>query len=471
MGLGIAQVAATAGHAVILVDSNETALGRAKDAIQTSLAKLVSKGRVQESAQRIFARISFSQVLDELATCDLIIEAIVEQLAAKQTLFLELESRVESSCILATNTSSIPTEAIGERLIHPERVVGLHFFNPAPLMGLVEVILGLETDRAIIEPLCLLMQSWGKTPVKCVSAPGFIVNRVARGFYTEGLAALTEIPLPPSELDLLFTANGLFKMGPCRLTDLIGQDVNASVTVSLFEQFDFDPRYRPPNIQKRLIQAGLLGDKAKNGGIQTNWQVDSRVLSWGGSTKGYSAVSGRLSLLEHLASYCSSIDLPDNCLEVDGHKVSAIGVPEAQDDWILVDWSRNPDSKVVGINYQSANTQARKVVNEWFTGHGFSVVDLNTRPGGVIAVTLAMLLNEALEAWYQNVASPADIDHSMKLGLNHPAGPFEWATAERMSACKSLLSQLQHSSGGERYRPSAGFTRWLSDQGHADELH
>ena len=468
MGSGIAQVAAMAGHPVVLLDANREALDTARSSIHASLQKFEQKGRLSEPAESVLARITATTEMGKMANAELVIEAIVERLDAKQSLFRELESVVSESCVLATNTSSIPIESIGAALQRPDRLLGLHFFNPAPLMRLVEVIVGLKTRSGQADEMRSLMTAWGKNPVVCASSPGFIVNRVARGFYTEGLAALVEIPLPPHELDGLFVHNGGFKMGPCALTDLIGQDVNAAVTRSLFEQFNYDPRYRPTMIQQRLIDAGLLGQKSAGGGVVENWSASSRKLpiELAAGDRTHNAESGVLTLVPHLRGACKQVDLPDNTIRLGEIKLVAVGQDSSDPSCVLVDWSRNPESRVVGLDFQRTSVDDRQQVVSWLSSCGYEVIDLNMRLGGVMAATLAMLVNEALEAWYQHVADEESIDSSMKLGLNHPIGPLEWSALPGvLDGCEALLNQLQNKAGGERYRPSAGFGRWRSHAG------
>ena len=255
MGAGIAQVAALAGHPVKLFDSSKEAASKGLSIIRRDLENLFSRSRVtREQTEAAYQRIETVGVITALRPASLIIEAIVEEVSAKQALFRSLEEVVEDSCILATNTSSISISRLASVLKHPERFLGMHFFNPVPRMGLVEVVTGIatspETSRAISE----IARSWGKQPVFAKSTPGFIVNRVARPFYGEALRLLAESAIDPPTLDAIVRECGGFRMGPCELMDLIGNDVNLAVTKSVWEAFYFDPRFSPSPLQQEMVE-------------------------------------------------------------------------------------------------------------------------------------------------------------------------------------------------------------------------
>lgn len=264
MGAGIAQVAAMAGHSVIVYDNNTTALGKAQTALAATLQKLQEKGKIT-SATDILSRFRFAEHLSSFEGCGLVIEAIVERLDVKKAVFAEVEKVVSSTCILATNTSSLSVTSIAAACSYPERVMGLHFFNPAPLMALVEVIPAIQTDAALIPIATALMQAWGKTPVTAKDTPGFIVNRVARPFYGEAIRIYEEGIADIATIDWAMTEIGGFRMGPFALTDYIGHDVNYVVTETVFQSFFYDPRYKPSFAQKRLLEAGWLGRKSGRG--------------------------------------------------------------------------------------------------------------------------------------------------------------------------------------------------------------
>lgn len=264
MGSGIAQVAAMAGHTVIVCDTSETALDKAKLSLTAILQRLQDKGKI-EAAAHVMSRFSFTTDIQMLAACGLIIEAIVENPDIKQKVFASVEQLVDKDCLLATNTSSLSVTSIAAACAKPERVLGLHFFNPAPLMALVEVIPAVQTDPALIEKAGTLMKRWGKTPVVAKDTPGFIVNRLARPFYGEAIRIYEEGIATPAEIDHAMTSIGGFRMGPFELMDYIGHDVNYVVTETVFRSFFYDPRYKPSFSQKRLLEAGWLGRKSGRG--------------------------------------------------------------------------------------------------------------------------------------------------------------------------------------------------------------
>jgi 3-hydroxybutyryl-CoA dehydrogenase len=264
MGAGIAQVTAQAGHPTILFDLNEQVLAKAKDGLHKTLSTLVSKQKITEEAKNnIFGMILFTSNIENVKA-DLIIEAIIEKLAIKQQLFQTLAGINSPQTILATNTSSIPVTQIAAGIPNPERVLGIHFFNPAPLMKLVEIILGVETNPAIAEQCKVLIEAMGKTCVMAADAPGFIVNRVARHYYVEGLKIAEEKVAEIETIDALMESCG-FKMGPFKLMDLIGVDTNFSVTSSIYNLFHQDGKFRPTRIQQQKVDAGHFGRKTGKG--------------------------------------------------------------------------------------------------------------------------------------------------------------------------------------------------------------
>lgn len=266
MGSGIAQVASQAGHQVFLNDSNPDALERAAKGHQKIFNRLVEKERMTfDEAKACAKRITYTQKLDDLKNCGLVIEAIIEDLDIKQGLFQELEMICGDDAILASNTSTLPIVAIGGKLKDPGRVIGIHFFNPAPLMALVEVIPSMLTRDGLAEEMKDLMSAWGKVPVIAKDTPGFIVNRVARPFYGESIRILEEGIADEATIDWALKELGGFRMGPFELMDLIGNDINFAVTSTAFKSFFYDGRYRPSVIQQRLVEGGLLGRKSGRG--------------------------------------------------------------------------------------------------------------------------------------------------------------------------------------------------------------
>jgi len=266
MGSGIAQVAALAGHRVIVCDANQETLARLKPNLQNTLTKLQERGKITaESASAALEHVSVSDNLKALSSCGLVIEAVVENLEIKKALFQELEATVSLHTVLATNTSSLSVTAIAGALKNKERCLGVHFFNPAPLMPLVEIVSTLMTSEAQVKAVEALVVNWGKTTVRAKDTPGFIVNRIARPFYGEALRLLEEGVADVATIDWAMKEFGGFRMGPFELMDLIGNDINYAVTESVFAAFYFDPRYRPSITQRRMVEGGLLGKKSGRG--------------------------------------------------------------------------------------------------------------------------------------------------------------------------------------------------------------
>jgi 3-hydroxybutyryl-CoA dehydrogenase len=266
MGAGIAQVVAVAGHEVYLLDQSDAALEKATAGIAGALRKLAEKGKMPaEAAEAATARLRPTTNMQDFAGCGLVLEAIVEELAVKQQVFRQVEAMVSAECILASNTSSLSIASIAAACQRPERFLGIHFFNPAPLMALVEIIPAVQTREGLAEEVRGLVHSWGKLPVLTKDTPGFIVNRVARPFYGEAIRLLEEGVADMATIDWALTELGGFRMGPFALMDFIGHDVNYRVTESVFTSFFFDPRFKPSFTQKRLFEAGYYGRKSGRG--------------------------------------------------------------------------------------------------------------------------------------------------------------------------------------------------------------
>ncbi|MBL1222240.1 3-hydroxybutyryl-CoA dehydrogenase [Chryseobacterium sp. L7] len=266
MGVGIAQVAATAGCKVVLFDANAPQIDKALSGLEKTLQKLVEKAKIsQEKATEIRNNIVKGEALQDLKDSDLVIEAIIENKDIKTKVFTELETYVSEDCIIGSNTSSISITSLGAELKKPERFIGIHFFNPAPLMPLVEVIPSLLTEKSLAEKMYNLMKEWGKIPVIAKDIPGFIVNRIARPYYGEGLRIVEENIATPEQVDEAMKTLGNFKMGPFELMDLIGVDVNFSVTTTVYKDYFYDPKYKPSLLQQRMSEAKLHGRKTGKG--------------------------------------------------------------------------------------------------------------------------------------------------------------------------------------------------------------
>lgn len=368
MGAGIAQVAAVHGHPVLLADALPAAMARARTGHQKAMAREVDKGRLsREAADAVLARLTYvegvsAELLAAFAPCDLVIEAIVEKLDAKQALLRTLEGIVAPAAVLASNTSSLSIAALAGACTHKTRVVGVHFFNPAPVMPLVEIIPAISTAPDVTARATAYAAGWKKVTVLASDTPGFIVNRVARPFYGESLRLLEEGVADPATIDHAMRTLGGFRMGPCELMDFIGHDINFAVTKSVWEQTFHEPRYRPSLVQQRLVEAGWLGKKAGRG------------------------------FYDH-----------------------AQPLPAGGDDQLVA-------ARVFGR-------------------------------------IIAMLVNEACEAVFLGVATPADVELAMTRGVNYPQGLLAWGDALGPQRLVDTLRGLQQELGPERYRPSAHLVR------------
>ncbi|MDJ0838772.1 MAG: 3-hydroxyacyl-CoA dehydrogenase NAD-binding domain-containing protein [Acidobacteriota bacterium] len=360
MGAGIAQVASQNGHEVVLFDINREQLDKAEVSLAKIMARQVEKGRMtREQADAVQARIDYVTSLEKLAGSGLVIEAVVENLDIKCKLHADLELLLGPKAVLASNTSSLSIASIGAACEHPDRLLGVHFFNPAPLMPLVEIIPGVATDERVTTATRNLMDAWGKTTVLAKDTPGFIVNRVARPFYGEAIRILEEGVADVATIDWAMTKLGGFRMGPFKLTDFIGHDVNYKVTETVFREFFYDPRYKPSFTQKRLVEAGRLGRKSGHG----------------------------------------FYDYSEGAVK-----------PQPDED----------------------ETPGREILMR----------------------ILVMLINEAVDAVFLNIASPEDIEKAMTRGVNYPKGLLAWADELGLKNVLRRLQALQEEYGEDRYRPS-----------------
>jgi 3-hydroxybutyryl-CoA dehydrogenase len=489
MGAGIAQVAAQAGHAVMLFDAREGVAKEAKATLETTLEGLVAKGKLtDEAAYTILSRIEPIGSLEIATNVRLVVEAIAENLELKRGLFQQLESLVAPHCVLATNTSSISVTAIANGLEHPGRLVGMHFFNPVPLMKLVEVVSGLQTEPATAEAVFELARAWGKVPVHAKSTPGFIVNRIARPFYAETLALLLERAAAPQVLDACMKAAG-FRMGPCELMDLIGHDTNFAVTNSVYEANLYDKRYQPSLVQREMVEGGLLGRKSGRGFYR--YQGDSigapplpMALHEAPATAREVVVHGDGAIADALEAAAAKALAAqgwgparerdaawtglsiDGALLVmtDGRTAQAVAADLGARDVAVFDRPLVlPVPAGAALAYAvspAASAAWRGQAPAWLTAMGFAPLPLADAPGLVVARTVAMLINEAADAVQQGVCSVTDADAAMRLGVNYPRGPFEWLAWWDAREVVALLDALDAYYRGERYRASP----WLRRQ-------
>jgi 3-hydroxybutyryl-CoA dehydrogenase len=485
MGAGIAQVAAQAGHPVWLFDMREGAAAAACEQIGKTLAGLEAKGRIAAGqAQAAQARLQPLAALEQARGAALAIEAIVENLDAKRALFRQLEGLLDPQAVLATNTSSISVTAIARGLQAPQRLVGMHFFNPVPLMKLVEVVSGLQTDVIVAEAIFDLSRTWGKVPVHAKSTPGFIVNRIARPYYAETLALLLEQAAPPQVLDACLRAAG-FRMGPCELMDLIGHDTNYAVTNSVYEANFFDKRFVPSLVQREMVDGGMLGRKSGQGFFRYPQGAPAVVASPTASIAGARAVAvyGDGPVAEALAAAAAAacagqgaafqrvVDGAWTGLDVDGARLvlsdgrCAAQLAAAQGVADLAVFDRPvvqpmpPGMALAWAPAPQASPRWREQAAAWLAALGFLPLEVADTPGLVVARTLAMLVNEAADAVLQGVCTVEGADAAMKLGVNYPAGPFEWLQAWGVERVVAVLEALDAHCRGERYRVSPWLRR------------
>ena len=444
MGAGIVEVAASAGHAVRLYDISAEAITRAIDGIAERLNARVSRGKISAGqAQALLARITPATELTQLADAQLVIEAASERLEIKKALFSELAEVCSPSALLTSNTSSISITAIAAGVKHPERVAGLHFFNPAPVMKLVEVVSGLATSTEVVEQLCQCVVAWGKQSVRCRSTPGFIVNRVARPYYAEAWRALEEQVASAEVIDAALRDGGGFPMGPLALTDLIGQDVNFAVTSSVFNAFWQDRRFLPSLLQQELALAGRLGKKSGQGVYR--WPLENQ------SELALDTVSADRAAKRVKSDIVTELD-DVLLLETTGETALSLSV-QHQRPVVVYDHAAG-DTVVLAGSPTNPDSATDKAVY-YFQQQGKKVLRIADYPGLLVWRTVAMLANEALDAVQKGVASADDIDTAMRLGVNYPRGPLAWGESLGWGRVLRLLENLQQHYGEERYRPSA----------------
>jgi len=478
MGSGIAQVAAQHGHRVQLHDTRFGAADAAKRAIGETLAKLVAKERLTPSERdATLARINTVGTLADTCVAGLVIEAIVEDLEIKRELVALLENVVSPQCVLATNTSSLSITAIARGAKYPGRIVGMHFFNPAPLMPLVEVVTGLATDRAVAETVFATASAWGKTPVYAMSTPGFIVNRCARPFYAEALRLLAERAADAATIDAVMREAGGFRMGPFELMDLIGHDVNFAVTKSVWEAYFHDPRFTPSVIQQELVAAGHLGRKSGRGFYDHAADAaapsprteppaprPSRIIAHGDGFA-IAALADRL-VAANVAVDRASADAPfaNGVLQIgdawlalsDGRTASARAAATERRDLVLCDLALDyaHATRLAIAAADGCGDAACFAVVGALQAAGFAVSRFDDVAGLAVLRTVAMLANEAADAVAQGVALASDIELAMQKGVSYPRGPLAWADALGVRTVAAVLANLAAHYGEDRYRAS-----------------
>ncbi len=484
MGSGIATVALKAGHRVLLHDTAPAAIERAITSIRQDFDRQVDKQRMSaQERDACSSRIEAASMIEMLAPCGLVIEAIVENLEVKTAVLKRIEAIVETGTIIASNTSSLSITAIAARLSRPESVVGMHFFNPAQILPLVEVIHGKMTAPEVAKTIFDTASAWKKVPVYCTSTPGFIVNRVARPFYGEALRLLSERTADPATLDAILRESGGFRMGPFELMDMIGHDVNYAVTCSVFEAFYQDPRFKPSLLQKDLVDAGWLGRKAGRGFYDYNTDAvrPQATTASPENSPVEVVIEGDLGCARPLVDIARRAGLSvsqtngSGGIRIDGVLVALTDGRNATErstqsgeTVILFDLALDYEScvRVALAAPDQVNKNELAAATGFFQSLGKAVSFIDDAPGMVVMRTVAMLANEAAEAVHQDVASQSDIDLAMQKGVNYPLGPLAWADRIGTQTVCKVLQHIADFYGEDRYRVSPLLRRKASAAGN-----
>jgi 3-hydroxybutyryl-CoA dehydrogenase len=470
MGAGIAEVAAAAGHRVLLHDGAPEAIEAALARISASLERAEARGRLSANQRAsTFARITACRELEALAPAGLVIEAVVEDLGAKRQLFEALEGLVGKDAILASNTSSLSITALAAGLQHPERVVGMHFFNPAPRMALVEVVRGLASAPEAVASAMAIAQAWDKTAVEVRSTPGFIVNRIARPFYGEALRALAEGAADVATIDAVMREAGGFRMGPFELMDLIGLDVNLAVSSQIHAAYHHDPRYTPSLIQRELVAAGRLGRKTGRGFYEHAEDAPKPLPQTAPPAPAPKAilVEGDLGIAEALLPRFKAAGVAIDRRSGEGLiRIGQLRLVRTDGRGATV-WSYLLDRPVatfdLALDYSSCERLALAPADQTggeelqpaiglLQAAGIAVSVIDDLPGLLVMRTVCMLANEAAEAVQAGIASAVAIDTAMRLGVNYPRGPLEWAETIGLKPVLETLDHLARTYGEDRYR-------------------
>jgi 3-hydroxybutyryl-CoA dehydrogenase len=475
MGRGIAQIAAQAGIAVVLYDTRADAAPAAREYVAGQFSRLAEKGRITaDAAAAATGRIEIAHVLTQLSTCHVVIEAIVENLDAKRDLFSKLEGIVAADALLASNTSSLQVTAIAAGCRHPERVGGFHFFNPVPLMKVVEVIGGVMTAPWVGEALTALARRMGHVPVRAQDTPGFIVNHAGRGYGTEALACLREGVAEFQDMDRILREAAGFRMGPFELFDLTGLDVSHPVMESVYTQYYHEPRYRPSPITAQRVVAGLLGRKSNNRGWyayadgQPNRLPEQPVPQaavppvWVGG----GPFAGELrELAGRLGARVEGGDRPSAdalCLLAPlGHDATTTALAEGADPArsVAADGLFGFAKRRTLMTTPVTRADMRDAAHALLAADGVPVTVIRDSPGFIAQRVIAHIVNIGCDIAQQRICTPEDLDRAVSLGLGYPKGPLAWGDAIGPARILAILEAMQGFYGDPRYRPSPWLRR------------
>ncbi|OGA44337.1 MAG: 3-hydroxyacyl-CoA dehydrogenase [Betaproteobacteria bacterium RIFCSPLOWO2_12_FULL_63_13] len=474
MGRGIAQIAAQSGIRVLLYDTRADAAPAAVDYVAGVLAKLVEKARIDAAAAKsAVANLQVARSLPELSGCDVVIEAIVENLDAKRELFGQLEALVRATCILATNTSSLQVTSIAAGCKNPERVAGYHFFNPVPLMKVVEVIDAVMTAPWVGDALAGLTRRMGHKPVRARDTPGFIVNHAGRGYLTEALRVASEGVADFHEIDRILREGTGFRMGPFELLDLTGLDVSHPVMESIYNQYYQEPRYRPSPITGQRLNAGLIGRKTGRGfyryqaGAQerpaTSAAPAARPTRVWVSSRGLGAALQALVAKLGASMDTGAAPAADSlCLVAPlGQDATNAALAEALDParTVAVDCLFATDKRRTLMTTPVTRGEMRDAAHGLLASDGVPVSVIHDSPGFVSQRVVAQIVNIACDIAQQRIASAQDIDTAVTLGLGYPKGPLAWGDALEPARILAVLDRLNSFYGDPRYRASPWLKR------------
>ncbi|CAA6604502.1 3-hydroxyacyl-CoA dehydrogenase [Rhodospirillaceae bacterium LM-1] len=471
MGRGIAQIAAASGCRVLMFDAKEGAAQEACQALAASFVKLAEKGKMtQDEAKAASCRLKAIATLSgELSACALIVEAIVEQLDAKRNLFAELEKIVTPTCILASNTSSLSITSIATACQVPERVAGLHFFNPVPLMKVAEVVAGMRSSDATIANLMDMVKRFGHAPVRAKDTPGFIVNHAGRGYGPEALRILEEGVADPAGIDRILTEQVGFRMGPLELYDLVGLDISSAVMETMYAQFYHEPRYRPSPLVRSRVEAGLLGKKTGQGFYAYDkGQIAKPVEPPPPKAAPCPVWTNDPQVTRLLQSLGADIDSgksprPDSlillaCLGEDASGIAARLNLDAS-RCLAVDPMFGFDKRRVLMTNPATQADYCNMAHALLGSDGKPVSIIKDSLGFVSQRVVANIVNIACDIAGQGIASPADIDTAVRLGLGYPMGPLTWGDKLGTQIILTILENMQRRSGDMRWRPSLWLKR------------